>query len=168
MEHEGKLPVESIEMKYTSNHDENSWNGTEFERMGDAARQFAALTFAEPGMPLIYSGQEVGNDNSLEFFMRDPIVWEDRGGFTQFYQELIAMRDAHPSMYAPREGAPMVILASDMPEQVFAFERRLSDGRDGFAAVFNFSAEEVTVTVSEGSIAGQSYTLPAHGYQFVF
>ena len=48
-------------------------------RMGDAARQFAALTFAEPGMPLIYSGQEVGNDNSLEFFMRDPIVWEDRG-----------------------------------------------------------------------------------------
>ena len=152
-------------------------------------------------MPLIYSGQEVGNDNSLEFFMRDPIVWEDRGGFTQFYQELIAMRDAHPSMYAPREGAPMVILASDRPEQVFAgftqfyqeliamrdahpsmyapregapmvilasdrpeqvfaFERRLSDGSDGFAAVFNFSAEEVTVTVSEGSIAGQSYTLP--------
>ena len=168
VEHEGKLPVESIEMNFTSNHDENSWNGTEFERMGDAARQFAALTFAEPGMPLIYSGQEVGNDNSLEFFMRDPIVWEDRGGFTQFYQELIAMRDAHPSMYAPREGAPMVILASDRPEQVFAFERRLSDGSDGFAAVFNFSAEEVTVTVSEGSIAGQSYTLPAHGYQFVF
>ena len=52
-------------MNFTSNHDENSWNGTEFERMGDAARQFAALTFAEPGMPLIYSGQEVGNDNSL-------------------------------------------------------------------------------------------------------
>ena len=66
VEHEGKLPVESIEMNFTSNHDENSWNGTEFERMGEAARQMAALTFAEPGMPLIYSGQEVGNDNSLE------------------------------------------------------------------------------------------------------
>ena len=78
------------------------------------------------------------------------------------------MRNAHPSMYAPREGAPMVILANDMPEQVFSFERRLSDGSDGFAAVFNFSAEEVTVTVSEGSIAGKSYTLPAHGYEFVF
>ena len=78
------------------------------------------------------------------------------------------MRDAHPSMYAPREGAPMVILANDQPEKVFSFERRLADGSDGFAAVFNFSAEEVTVTVSEGGIAGESYTLPAHGYEFVF
>ena len=167
-EHAGQFSDESIEMNFTSNHDENSWNGTEFERMGDAVRQFAALTFAEPGMPLIYSGQEMGNENSLEFFVRDPIVWEDKDGFTQFYKELIAMRDAHPAMYAPREGAPMVVLANDRPGQVFSFERRLSDGSDGFAAVFNFSAEEVTVTVSEGGIAGQSYTLPAHGYQFVF
>lgn len=166
--HAGEFPLESIEMNFISNHDENSWNGTEFERMGDAALQFAALTFAEPGMPLIYSGQEVGNDKSLEFFTHDPITWDDRGGFTQFYRDLIAMRDAHPAMYAPREGAPMVILANDRPDQVFAFERRLADGSDWFAAIFNFSAEEVTVTVSEGGIAGESFTLPAHGYRFVF
>ena len=33
------------EMMFTSNHDENSWAGTEFERMGDAARVMALLTF---------------------------------------------------------------------------------------------------------------------------
>ena len=47
-------------MRFTTNHDENSWNGTEFERLGDAASTFAALTFLIPGMPLIYSGQETG------------------------------------------------------------------------------------------------------------
>ena len=168
VEHEGKLPVESIEMNFTSNHDENSWNGTEFERMGDAARQFAVLTFVEPGMPLIYSGQEMGNDNSLEFFMRDPIVWEDPQGYTQFYKELIAMRDAHPSMYAPRAGAPMKLVANNLPEKVFSFERRLADGSDGFTAIFNFSAEEVGVGITEGRLSGQVYRLPAHGYKIVF
>src|SRR5690606_7340104 len=29
------FPSQAIPMFFTSNHDENSWNGTEFERMGD-------------------------------------------------------------------------------------------------------------------------------------
>lgn len=58
----------AIPLHFTSNHDENSWNGTEFERMGQATWQMAALTFALPGIPLIYTGQEVGNTKQLEFF----------------------------------------------------------------------------------------------------
>lgn len=167
-EHSHEFPAESIEMNFTSNHDENSWNGTEFERMGDAARQFAALTFVLPGMPLIYSGQEVGNRNALEFFMRDPIVWEDTEGFTPFYKELISMRNAHPAMYAPRAGAPMTVLANDSPEQVFSFERRLEDGSDGFTAIFNFSPDSVNVCLAEGQLAGRVFELPAHGYSIIF
>lgn len=170
LEHETKLPVESIEMNFTSNHDENSWSGTEFKRMGDAARQFAVLTFVLPGMPLIYSGQETGSMKSLEFFERDPIVWDDPQDFTGFYKELIAMRDAHPSMYAPRAGAPMKILSNTVPEKVFSFQRKF-DGpasEDGFTAIFNFSAEEVTVSLSEGSLKGKTYALPAHGYEIIF
>ena len=47
-------------MNFITNHDENSWNGTEFERMGDGVKAFATLSFTVPGMPLIYSGQELG------------------------------------------------------------------------------------------------------------
>ncbi len=161
--HAERFPFAAIEMNFTTNHDENSWNGTEFEKFGDAARQMAALTFMEPGMPLIYSGQEVGNRDRLEFFYRDPIVWSDTDGSTEFYQGLIAMRDAHPAMYAPVAGAPMVFVENSCPEKVFSFSRTLADGSDGFTAVFNFSAEAVEVAVGE-----QNFALAPWGYEIVF
>lgn len=169
-EHACRFPSASIQMNFTSNHDENSWSGTEFDRMGDAVRQFAALTFVLPGMPLIYNGQEMGSRKSLEFFERDPIVWEDTDNFTDFYKGLIKMRDGHPSMYAPRAGAPMQVLSNSEPEKVLAFQRMYADGisEDGFTAVFNFSSEEITVTLAEGILKGSSYTLPAHGYEIIF
>ena len=39
---------ENFRMMFTSNHDENSWSGTEFERMGEAANVMAALCFTLP------------------------------------------------------------------------------------------------------------------------
>lgn len=41
-------PHEAFRLMFTSNHDENSWAGSEFERMGDAARVMALLTFTLP------------------------------------------------------------------------------------------------------------------------
>ncbi|MFA5441662.1 MAG: alpha-amylase family glycosyl hydrolase, partial [Bacteroidales bacterium] len=38
----------AIPLLFTSNHDENSWSGTEFERMGEAVLQMAVLTFVLP------------------------------------------------------------------------------------------------------------------------
>ncbi len=76
-----RFSPDAVPMFFTSNHDENSWNGTEFERMGDdAAETFAVLTYMLPGMPLIYSGQEVGLNRRLQFFEKDSIDWADTGG----------------------------------------------------------------------------------------
>ena len=58
---------EAIRMNFISNHDENSWNGTEQERMGDAVPLFAAFCYVVPGMPMIYTGQLSGNHHRLEF-----------------------------------------------------------------------------------------------------
>jgi len=38
----------SYRMMFTSNHDENSWNGTEFERMGEGAKAFAVMSYTIP------------------------------------------------------------------------------------------------------------------------
>lgn len=54
-------PTGAIPMNFITNHDENSWNGSEYRRLGAAVPAMAALTFTLPGIPLIYSGQEVGN-----------------------------------------------------------------------------------------------------------
>ncbi|WP_272149600.1 alpha-amylase family glycosyl hydrolase [Tenacibaculum aiptasiae] len=64
---------DDILMNFVTNHDENSWNGTIKERMGDASELFTALTYVAPGMPLIYSGQEYGLDHRLKFFEKDSI-----------------------------------------------------------------------------------------------
>ena len=54
-------------MRFTTNHDENSWNGTEFERLGDAAETLDAFTCVITGMPLVYTGQEAGLNKRLKF-----------------------------------------------------------------------------------------------------
>ena len=46
-------------MNFVTNHDENSWNGTIKERMGDASELLTALSFVVPGMPLIYSDKNM-------------------------------------------------------------------------------------------------------------
>ncbi|MEJ2506641.1 MAG: alpha-amylase family glycosyl hydrolase, partial [Ignavibacteriaceae bacterium] len=57
---EENYPPNAFRMEFTTNHDKNSWDGTVFERLGDAAEEFAVYTFMIPGMPLIYTGQEAG------------------------------------------------------------------------------------------------------------
>ncbi|MEZ4912077.1 MAG: alpha-amylase family glycosyl hydrolase [Saprospiraceae bacterium] len=58
---------------FTSNHDENSWSGSEILRMGEAYKAFAVLTYAVGGVPMIYSGQEEPNPKTIRFFDKDLI-----------------------------------------------------------------------------------------------
>ena len=92
-------PAGSYLMNFTSNHDENSWNGTEFERMGDAAKTFAVLAATMPGMLLVYSGQEVGLNRRLRFFDKDTINWLDDKNFTPFYKTLIELKKENPALF---------------------------------------------------------------------
>ena len=72
-----RYPREAMRMSFTSNHDENSWSGSEQTRFGNALEVMTAMTFLMPStMPLIYTGQEVGYDHSFEFFERDAIPTE--------------------------------------------------------------------------------------------
>lgn len=72
-------PNHAFRMTFITNHDENSWNGTEYERLGsiDAVKAFSVLYYTIPGMPLIYNGQEAAMNKRLNFFEKDPIDWND-------------------------------------------------------------------------------------------
>ncbi len=145
-------PESAIRLNFTSNHDENSWNGTEFERMGDAARLFAAMTYVMPGMPLIYNGQEVGFDRRLEFFKKDAIDWTDRGGYTHFYRTLNAVKHRCPAIAAGERGGRVVELDNSTDGQVFSFTRQSGDSR--IVAVFNLSAEAVETEIDFSGAEG--------------
>lgn len=65
------FPKNVYAMNFITNHDENSWNGTEYERMGKAWKAMAVYTFTIPGIPLLYTGQETGNNKRMRFFEKD-------------------------------------------------------------------------------------------------
>ena len=78
---------EHILMNFTSNHDENTWAGTVFDRYGNGAKTFAALTYFLPGIPLIYNGQEYGLEKRLAFFEKD-FIPKKESDFFDFYKKL--------------------------------------------------------------------------------
>lgn len=128
----------AIPLLFTSNHDENSWAGTEFERMGPAAEAMAALTFVLPGMPLVYTGQEVGNTKRLEFFVKDLPVPNRPDYYTQFYGDLAAFRKASPALAVPPYGGALELISTTDDRNVFCFMRRVAGNQ--VLGVFNLSA----------------------------
>jgi hypothetical protein len=83
------FPPHAKQLYFTANHDENSWNGTEYEKYGIYAKALAVFSFFYPnGVPLIYSGQEVANNKRLHFFDKDEIDWNSEKNLMDFYQQL--------------------------------------------------------------------------------
>jgi 1,4-alpha-glucan branching enzyme len=137
-------------MNFTTNHDENSWNGTTAERMGDAAKTFAVFSYTIPGMPLIYSGQEAGLNHRLKFFEKDEINWSDLT-MQKFYEKLNQLKKSNKALQAGERGGKIQWLGTSKEETVCAFQRKV-DGNT-VVAVFNMSKEPVEVDI-KGMVAG--------------
>ncbi|MBW8324988.1 MAG: alpha-glucosidase C-terminal domain-containing protein [Prolixibacteraceae bacterium] len=131
-------------MQFITNHDENSWQGTEYERMGEAVKTFAALTFTIEGIPLLYSGQEAGLNKRLLFFEKDTINWSNLE-MQKYYQSLISLKKSNEALWNGTAGAPMVFVETSAPRQVLAFTREKD--KNQVLAVFNLSAQPVEATI---------------------
>ena len=104
-----RFPKEAFRLTFTSNHDENSWSGTEFEREGAAADACAVLCFTLPGsQPLIYTGQEIGLNRRLAFFEKDPITDWSPNEHTTFWKKLIELKHNNPALAAGERGGDIV------------------------------------------------------------
>lgn len=123
-EESDKYPVDSYLMNMITNHDLNSWEGTEFERLGNLQEAFAVLTYTLPGMPLIYTGQEVGLNRALEFFEKDEAPdWTANQNVTEFYKRLNQLKHDRKELGAgSREGAKLEILPT-ASKDIIAFRR---------------------------------------------
>jgi glycosidase len=121
-------PADAYRMLFTSNHDENSWNGTEFERMGEASICMAVLTATLPGMPLIYSGQESAFNERLRFFEKDTIDWKDYR-LEPFYQKLFTLKHAYQPLWNGSWGGGMERVPTSADSTVFAFIREKEGDR---------------------------------------
>jgi len=119
---------EDYRMVFITNHDENSWNGTTKERMGEGIEAFAILTYTIPGMPLIYSGQEAGNDKVLRFFEKDTIDWSHID-YQDFYTTLYKLKKDNKALLNGTEGGEMININEGQNENIFAFTRETNGNR---------------------------------------
>ncbi|MCC7052168.1 MAG: alpha amylase C-terminal domain-containing protein [Gemmatimonadaceae bacterium] len=178
-EFEATFPAGAYRMYMTSNHDENSWQGTEFERMG-ANHQAAYVLGAtvQRSMPLLYSGQEVSLNRRLAFFEKDSIDWTGPS-LAEFYRAIFDLRHTQEVLWNGPWGAPQVQLATDGGDRTWAFTR--TRGEKSVAVLVNFGDTTVSVKYTGLPVAG-TYTdwftkasvplaaagtieIPAHGYR---
>lgn len=149
-------PEGAYRMYFITNHDENSWNGTEFERLGKGVEAFFALTTTVPGMPLVYTGQEAGMEKRLEFFEKDPVQWGDYK-MAEFYQTMLEFKSSTPALYNGEEGGTWHRIKTDNDDKVFVISRE--KGANQVIGVFNLSGEEVTIAMNEDKLEHEFTTL---------
>ncbi len=130
-----RYPVGSRKLLFTSNHDENTYWGTEYEKYGITALAMAVFTCTWPGIPLIYSGQEKPNHKRLAFFEKDHIDWEGPMELADFYRTLLALRKKNKAL----QESASVLLVKNTSEDVLIYLCRRQ--QDSVLVVLNFSKE---------------------------
>ncbi len=143
-----QYPASYLPLRFTTNHDENSWNGTVFERLGDGVKTFAVLAATLPGIPLLYSGQEAGMDKRLSFFERDPIQWHIND-FRHFYTRLFNLHMKNPAVSA----GSMTRIKTGADDFVAGFIRAKEDQQ--VIVILNLSAETQQVRIQSSDIDGR-------------
>jgi len=166
-------------MYFTSNHDENSWNGSEFERMGaNHVPAFVLSATAQNSMPLLYTGQEASLRKRLRFFDKDTVDWNGPS-LTGFYRSVFELRHSQPALANGGWGGAQTVLRTDAGERVYAFTR--TQGANTVLVAVNFGDMAAHASYQDLPRPG-SYTdwfgrtpvalaatgtldVPAHGYR---
>ena len=152
-------------MIFTCNHDENSWNGTVQERMGNRPGEaFAVFTFVATGFPLIYNGQEAGLNKRLSFFDKDSIDWSNLKNAT-LYSGLTDLKHENHALWNGADGGKMIPLSKGINNNVLAFYRE-KDG-DTVLVLMNLSSRMQNFKLENHKLTGD-YTNFQTGHSFRF
>ena len=172
-------PAGAFRMYFTSNHDENSWNGSEFERMGENhAPAYILSATIRSSMPLLYTGQEASMHKRLRFFEKDTVDWKGPS-LAPFYTAVFSLKHSQDALSNGTWGGTQTVLKTDGGDRVYAFSRTrggntvvvavnfgddaLHAAYSGFAkpgAYRDWFAKSSTILGASGRI-----DIPAHGYR---
>lgn len=152
-----EYPKDTYLMNMVTNHDLNSWEGTEFERLGNLTDAFAVLSYTLPGMPLIYTGQETGMNRAFEFFVKDnPPAWEPRNSYFTFYQKLNHLKHTQKALAAGTAGGEMKRYPTTS-DDLYIFSRSV-DGSTVFVFT-NLGKDTVDIAYTGGAPEANNTTI---------
>jgi len=147
-----QFPPRALRAFFTSNHDENSHNGSEYERLGDAALPFAVFCCLYDGLPLIYSGQELPNKKRLLFFDKDAIDWGQPCQLHDFYKTLLHLRKSNGALTSRGLETRAMKLSNTSDATVLSFLRRYQ--QEEVLVLLNLSPESQPVIITGQTLAG--------------
>lgn len=149
----------SMRAWFTTNHDENSWNGTEYEKYGEMAKPLAVFSATWNGVPLMYSGQELPMLNKrLEFFEKDPIPWNGSYKLEEFYKKLYELKSNNPALRGGDANATTQILQTNAPDKVLAYLRK--NGKDEVLVILNLSeTQHLKLQILDEAVKGKFKSL---------
>ncbi len=148
---------DSMRAWFTANHDENSWNGTEYEKYGLIAKPLAVFSATWNGVPLLYSGQEQPNLKRLEFFEKDPIEWGTHQQLSDFYKTLLNLKSTHPALRGGDAEVSTVMIPTNADDKILAYKRK--KGNDEVLVILNLSKNSVKFNINDNSISGQYFNV---------
>ena len=87
----GAVPEGKEKVRFTSNHDQCAWDGTTLDIYGglDASLAAFAATLFYPGVPLIYTGQEIGWNIQIPFFTNSEVNWNYGASTLEKYKKIM-------------------------------------------------------------------------------
>ncbi|MBM3452637.1 MAG: alpha-amylase [Bacteroidetes bacterium] len=144
-----RFPIDAYRLNFTSNHDENSWNGTEFERLGDGVEAFAVFAATIYGMPLIYNGQESSFNRRLKFFEKDKIDWNNYNK-NKFYTSLFNFKKQNPAIWNGAFGGFPSFIKTSNPN-VLVYERNHES--NSVLVILNLSPKKQTFLVDLSALS---------------
>lgn len=151
---EKENPSGAVHMNMVTNHDLNSWEGTEFQRYGNGLGAFAVLSYTLPGIPMMYTGQEVGFDHPFEFFEKDSVQPDYASNeITSFYEMLNALKHSRKALASRGGRETMTVYPTTSPD-VLVFSREQEGDRVTVAVNLSSSPAEVKYTQGGPDIAG--------------
>ncbi len=134
-------------MVFTTNHDENSWQGGDRDLYGDNFENMAVFAATVWGMPLIYNGQESGLNKQLEFFEKDEIEWDDYR-YQDFYATLLDINTRNQALFNGEIGGDFRKMSTDRDENIFSYKR--IGHHEQVLVILNFSNEQIDFQFTDG------------------
>ncbi len=141
---------DALVMRFLNNNDTGprfvTTYGVDFYRVA------LAMLLTLPGLPCLYTGDEVGAEYQ-PYAQTGAIDWTDHHGLREDTKRLIALRRGTPALHS-REWLP---LAVEPATPLFAFLRMNDAGDEPVVVLLNFSATDVEATAELPQAAATSF-----------
>lgn len=130
-----QFPTGALRMRFNTNHDKNAWDAPAVEKFGpDGLKLSAVLVNTIPGVPMIYTGEEVANNRKLSLFEKVGVDWSRPAEMRDLYRTLSHLRKENKAL----SRGEMIRVPSSHDQDVYAFIR--SAGKEKILVVLNFSS----------------------------